>query len=127
MDRFDGMVELLLAKSAQMIGCRFTLDRGPHADLEFSPNTAGLSAVDKDNRKPGQFLIQQLGRHHRLFRDLAINPTAVALMRHMIGDDAVRFSSHNSFVKWQDDFATDPHSACTATRHRCPGPRVARR
>ena len=122
MDRFDGMVELLLAKSAQMIGCRFTLDRGPHADLEFSPNAAGLSAVDKENRKPGQFLIQQLGRHHRLFRDLAINPVAVALMRHMIGDDAVRFSSHNSFVKWQDDFGYGPTLGLHCDQTQMPRP-----
>ena len=39
-----------------------------------------------------------------LFRDLALNPVALALMRHLLGPKATRFSSHNSFVKWQGDF-----------------------
>ena len=30
-------------------------------------------------------LIQQLGSQHRMFRDLAVNPVAVALIKHMIG------------------------------------------
>ena len=108
MDRIDRMVELLLAKAEEMIGCPFTLERGPHAKLEFGAGATGRSAVDKENRKPGQFLIQQLGRHHRLFRDLAVNRVAVALIGHMIGRQFARFSSHNSFVKWQDDFGYGP-------------------
>ena len=51
-----------------------------------------------------QFLIQRLASYHRVFRDLAVNPIAVALIRHMVGERATRFSSHNSFVKWQGDF-----------------------
>ena len=108
MDRFEGILELLLAQCEEMVGCRFTLDRGPTAALEFGPGAEGRSAIDKENREPSQFLIQQLGRQHRLFRDLAVNPVAVALMRHMIGADVTRFSSHNSFIKWQGEFGYGP-------------------
>ena len=96
--------------------------RAARRPLEFSPNAAGLSAVDKENRKPGQFLIQQLARHHRLFRDLAVNPAAVALIRHMVGDDATRFSSHNSFVKWQDDFGYGPTLGLHCDQTQMPRP-----
>ena len=106
--RIDQMVELLLAKSEQMVGCSFSLEHGPDGALDFAPDASGLAAVDKENRRPSQFLIQQLAREHRLFRDLAVNPTAVALMRHMIGQQFARFSSHNSFVKWQGAFGYGP-------------------
>ena len=47
----------------------------------------------------------QLCTYHRVFRDLAVNPVATALIDHLFGaDDAAhspaRFSSHNCFVKW---------------------------
>ena len=122
MDRIDQLVEMLLAKSEELVGCRFSLDRGPHAELAFSPDADGLSAVNKESRKPGQFLIQQLGRCHRLFRDLAVNPVAVALMRHMIGHDATRFSSHNSFVKWQGEFGYGPTLGLHADQTALPRP-----
>ena len=122
MDRIDQLVEMLLAKSEELVGCRFSLDRGPHAELAFSPDADGLSALNKESREPGQFLIQQLGRCHRLFRDLAVNPVAVALMRHMIGQDATRFSSHNSFVKWQGEFGYGPTLGLHADQAALPRP-----
>ena len=63
-----------------------------------------LAEMSGDRGVPSQFLIPQLARHHRMFRDLAVNPVAVALIRHMIGRTATRFSSHNSLVKWQGEF-----------------------
>lgn len=118
----DEMVDLLLARSEQMIGCGFDLDRGPAEALDFAPDADGLAAIRKEGRRPGQFLIQQLARHHRAFRDLAVNPVAVALIRHMIGAEVTRFSSHNSFVKWQDDFGYGPTLGLHADQTAMPLP-----
>jgi hypothetical protein len=104
MDRVDEMVELILSKAQEMTGSPFTLEGGPELELTFPGNSRGLSAFSAEEGQPTQFLIQQLGRMHRVFRDLAINPTAVALIRQMIGSKSTRFSSHNSFVKWQGDY-----------------------
>ena len=104
MDRVDEMVELILSKAQEMTGSPFTLESGPELELTFPTNSRDLSAFSTEEGQPTQFLIQQLGRMHREFRDLAINPTAVALIRQMIGSKSTRFSSHNSFVKWQGDY-----------------------
>lgn len=102
--RFDEMADWLLAKSQELVGCRFDLETGPVSPLSFKDRTNTLAELSGDAGEPTQFLIQQLSRHHRMFRDLAVNPVAVALIRHMIGRTATRFSSHNSFVKWQGEF-----------------------
>ncbi len=122
LDRIDQMVALLLAQCEEMVGCRFALDQGPEAELDFGPGAAGLSAIDKERRKPSQFLIQQLARQHRVFRDLAVNPVAVALIRHLIGKDVARFSSHNSFVKWQGEFGYGPTLGLHADQTAMPLP-----
>jgi ectoine hydroxylase-related dioxygenase (phytanoyl-CoA dioxygenase family) len=70
----------------------------------FPADANTLAAMSGEHGEPSQFLIQRLASYHRVFRDLAINPIAVALIRHMVGERATRFSSHNSFVKWQGDF-----------------------
>jgi hypothetical protein len=103
-DRVDHMVDLLLERAEAMIGCAFSLDEGPLSELEFSEGSETLSRFSEERGQPSQFLIQQLAHHDRVFRDLAVNPVAVALIRHMIGPVAARFSSHNSFVKWQGDY-----------------------
>ncbi len=100
-DRLDRMLELILERAESLVGCPFSLERGPHAELDFAPNPGSLIGYTGDENKPTQFLLQTLGRCHRAFRDLTINPVAVALMRHMIGGNNARFSSHNSFVKWR--------------------------
>ncbi len=103
LDRIDQMVEFILGKAEEMTGSPFTLENGPELKLKFPANSRGLSAFSDEEGQPSQFLIQQLGRQHRMFRDLAVNPTAVALIRQTIGSKSTRFSSHNSFVKWQGD------------------------
>ena len=102
--RFDEMAAWLLHRAEEMVGCRFDLETGPAAELDFGDPSNVLAEMSGDRGVPSQFLIQQLARHHRMFRDLAVNPVAVALIRHMIGRTATRFSSHNSFVKWQGEF-----------------------
>jgi hypothetical protein len=105
LEAIDQIVELLLDYAEAMTGSPFSLDQGPERPLYFAEEPSGLT---KGAREPGQFLIQQLAHKHRLFRDLAINPVAVGLMGCLIGHKEVRFSSHNSFIKWQGDFGYGP-------------------
>lgn len=102
--RLDEMVDILLAQAEKMVGCAFSLDRGPHAKVDFPADAFSLSAFSEETGELSQFLIQRLASLHRVFRDLAVNPVAVALIRHMVGRKATRFSSHNSFIKWQGDY-----------------------
>ena len=67
-------------------------------------------------------MIQQLGSQHRMFRDLAVNPVAVALIKHMIGSKVTRFSSNNSFVKWQGEFGYGPNLGLHADQSAVPLP-----
>jgi hypothetical protein len=108
--RVDELTQLLLASAEEIVGCPFDLDEGPLGDIEFPvPDHVVAELAGNDPQGvPSQFLIQQLCSLHRSFRDLALNPVAVALIRHMIGARATRFSSHNSFVKWRGDYGYGP-------------------
>lgn len=119
---FDEMTSLLLAEAERMVGCPFSLENGPAQTLEFPPARGLTVAAQQAGERPSQFLIQQLGRLHRQFRDLAINPVAVALMRHMLGEQTTRFSSHNSFVKWQGEFGYGPSLGIHADQNALPLP-----
>ena len=122
-DQIDRMVEILLARAEEIVGCPFDLEVGPTAEIQFPQTEQTLSRLAGDEPgQPSQFLIQQLGRLDRAFRDLAVNPAAVTLMRHMIGPKAARFSSHNSFVKWQGDFGYGPHLGLHADQTAVPLP-----
>lgn len=48
-----------------------------------------------------QILLTDLCAHDRVFRDLAVNPVQAALVQQILGVEEARFSSFNSFVKWQ--------------------------
>ncbi|MDP7067860.1 MAG: phytanoyl-CoA dioxygenase family protein [Acidimicrobiales bacterium] len=96
--------EQLLLEAEQIVGCGFSLNKGPQAPLTMSPDENVIARFSGDHGEPTQFLVQQLCVRDRLFRDLAINPVAVALIRHLIGQNATRFSSHNAFIKWQGEF-----------------------
>ena len=119
--QFDAMVDFLLGKAEDMVGCAFSLDSGPAVPLRMDTNGRDSRIAD-DQSRISQFLIQRLASQHRMFRDLAINPTAVALMRHMIGRRATRFSSHNSFVKWQGDYGYGPSLGMHADQMAVPLP-----
>ncbi|MDE0055932.1 MAG: phytanoyl-CoA dioxygenase family protein [Gammaproteobacteria bacterium] len=121
-DRFDLMLDLVLKRAEELVGCPFSLDRGPHAELDFSPNPGSLIGYTGDENVPTQFLLQTLGRVHRVFRDVAVNPVAVAFMRHMIGGNNARFSSHNSFVKWHGGRGYGPTLGLHADQGRSPLP-----
>lgn len=102
----DEMADWLLRRAEELVGCPFSLDEGPAAPVahEVEDNVLSDLAGDESTGTLTQFLIQQLASQHRMFRDLAVNPVALALVRHMIGAKATRFSSHNSFIKWQGDY-----------------------
>ncbi len=97
----DELTQLLLAKSEELVGCRFTVEDGAECELDYGDYKGVLERFS--GVEPSQFQLMQLCTFHRAFRDLAVNPVAVALMRHMIGPSAARFSSHNCFVKWAGD------------------------
>lgn len=109
--RIDELGQLLLARAEEIVGCPFDLDEGPQGEIEFPAPDHVLAelAGDEDHGVPSQFLLQRLCHLHRSFRDLAVNPVAVALIRHMIGSTATRFSSHNAFIKWQGDYGYGPN------------------
>ena len=94
----------LLSEAEQIVGCGFDLNAGPDIPLSMSPDENVIARFSGDSGEPTQFVVQQLCARDRLFRDLAINPVGLALIRHMIGNNATRFSSHNAFIKWQGEF-----------------------
>ena len=94
----DALSDALLAKCEALVGCPFDIADGPASELDFGEYRGTLELIS--GAKPSQFQLMQLCTFDRVFRDLAINPVAVALMRYLIGYPDTRFSSHNCFVKW---------------------------
>ena len=100
-EQIDTLTGLLLDKSEELVGCRFTVEDGPACELDYGDYKGVIERMS--GVEPSQFQLMQLCTFDRAFRDLAVNPAAVALMRYMIGRHATRFSSHNCFVKWAGD------------------------
>ena len=92
------LIEVLLAKSEELVGCPFSVESGAAEELDFGEYRGTLELIS--GAKPSQFQLVQLCTYDRAFRDLAVNEVAVTLMRYLIGFHAARFSSHNCFVKW---------------------------
>ena len=103
-ETINAIAEQLLSEAQEVVGCEFDLNEGPKAELTMSADENVIAQFSGDRGEPTQFLVQQLCARDRLFRDLAINPVGVALIRHLIGQNATRFSSHNAFIKWQGEF-----------------------
>ena len=97
----DQLTDLLLKKSEELIGCPFSVESGPEAELDYGDYPGTLELMS--GVKPAQFQLMQLCTFDRAFRDLAINPVAIALMEYLIQPESTRFSSHNCFVKWKGD------------------------
>jgi hypothetical protein len=112
----------LLVEAEQIVGCGFHLEEGPDTPLTMSADENVIARFSGDSGEPTQFLVQQLCARDRLFRDLAINPTGLALIRHMIGRNATRFSSHNAFVKWQGEFGYGPNLGLHCDQMAVPRP-----
>lgn len=100
-------VDLLLADAANITGSEFRLDSGPDQELEWSAPPFGLHLGDlKAAGEIGevtQFQLQSLASRHRVFRDLIVNPVALALVEHTMSTQP-RLSSSNAFVKWRGEF-----------------------
>jgi len=96
-EKVDQLVDLLMAKCEELIGCTFDVEKGPGAPLDFGKYPGTLEQISKV--KPSQFQLVEICKYDRAFRDLTVNPVAAALMRHILGPQA-KFSSHNCFVKW---------------------------
>ncbi len=103
----DRAVDLLLADSANITGSEFTLDNGPKDELEWSAPPFGLHLGDlKAAGEIGevtQFQLQSLASRDRVFRDMVINPVALALVEHTMKVQPM-LSSSNGFVKWKGAF-----------------------
>ena len=111
-EKMEKIRNLLLKKAGEVTGVKWTLEDGPCEEMLWPDGASSLSKHKRSPAKPAsslsdnvdfphQILLQQLCSYDREFRDLAINPVAVALIEHMIGPNVTRFSSHNSFVKWK--------------------------
>ena len=103
-ERVGKLIDLLLQRASEMVGCNFTVGGGPDSELEYDPDAEPVGIVVRTGTRPEQLIVQQLTGYHRMFRDLAVNPVAVALVRHMIGENRTRFSSCQSFLKWEGTF-----------------------
>jgi len=105
LERVDKMVELLLARGEELTGLHFDLDGGVVGEIDYSNlNLLGLAGQGIGGEPPPkltQIQIVQLAQLDRVFRDLAINPAALALVRQMVGHQDTRLSSTNSFIKWK--------------------------
>ena len=103
-ETIKAIAERLLLEAEETVGCSFDVAEGPAAEGTMNAEENGMADVSGAPGEPTQFLLQQLCARERLFRDLAVNRVALALIRHLIGHTATRFSSHNAFVKWQGEF-----------------------
>ena len=99
-------------------GCPITLADGPTGELRWPEpeKKEGLASLrPTDAPPPSQMLIQQLLQLDRSLRDLFLNPVVDALIDHLIGRAPItgaknrRFSSTNSFVKWQGEYGYGPN------------------
>ena len=113
-DLFERCTQSLLKRFTELTGgCQITLEDGPIGDLDW-PEMPGSPLRSKDAPVPTQMLIQQLLQLDRSFRDLFVNPVTDALIGHLFGRNpggtrTWRFSSTNSFVKWQGDYGYGEH------------------
>ena len=112
---FDRCTDVLLTQFTAMTGgCPISLEAGPEGELSWPERPAGPLAP-KDAPPPTQMLIQQLLQLDRCFRDLFVNPVVDALIDHLVGGHPMlggkqrRFSSTNSFVKWQGEYGYGPN------------------
>ena len=96
-DKVDYLVDVILQKCEELIGCKFDVAQGPEYPLDFDDYGGTLERLSRV--QPSQFQLVEICNYDRAFRDLAVNPVASCLIRHILGP-MTRFSSHNCFVKW---------------------------
>ena len=79
------------------------------------------SGLEEAVLNPTQCLIQKLTQVDRMFRDLALNPAALALQNYLMAGQT-RLSSVNCVVKWQGDFGYGPQLGLHADQGATPTP-----
>lgn len=71
----DTLTQLLLDKSEELVGCKFTVEHGPECELDYGDYKGIIERMS--GVEPSQFQLMQLCTFGRAFRDLAVNPVAV--------------------------------------------------
>lgn len=110
--QIEELTQLLLDESEKRVGCKFTVENGPESKLDYGDYPGALER--RSGVKPSQFQLVQLCNIDRAFRDLAVNQASTTILHHLIGamgsslfaggeSWAARFSSFNSFIKWQGE------------------------
>ena len=149
METINKLKDLVLQKASEVTGCKWTEEDGPLKAMQWPSGTDFLIQTSNTNKtrpkpastpipynnnkkknsndhnEPFQMLMQQMGRYHREFRDLALNPVCLALIEHMIGPRASRFSSNNAVIKWKgapSNYATERNLAMHADQGGVPLP-----
>ena len=80
-EKIDRIVELLLQKCEELVGCKFYVTEGTEHPLDFGDYGGTLERIS--GAKPSQFQLVEICKYDRAFRDLAVNPVAAALMKHI--------------------------------------------
>ena len=96
-EKIDHLVEVLMTKCEELVGCQFDVQNGPEKPLDFGKYRGTLERISGSS--PSQFQLVEICKYDRAFRDLAVNPVSTVLMHHILGSNA-KFSSHNCFIKW---------------------------
>ena len=68
-EKTDKLCDLLLKKSEELVGCRFTIEDGPESELDFGDYAGSLAR--QSGAKPGQFQLMPLCTFDRAFSNLA--------------------------------------------------------
>ena len=112
---FERCTDVLLSRFTELTdGCPISIEEGPTGKLSWENTPPNAFSSDENPPEPTQTLIQQLLQLDRCFRDLFVNPVTDALVGHLFGPGPAggrtwRFSSTNSFVKWQGDYGYGEH------------------
>jgi hypothetical protein len=104
-EQFDHVADCILTRAEELTSCQFTLVDGPLGELVYEEGDDSRFALLS---KVNQFLVHRCATLDRAFRDLAVNPAQIALIRHMMGQRGARFSSFNCFVKWPGEYGYGP-------------------
>ena len=81
-EQVDQLTQLLLDESEKYVGCKFTVEGGSECELDYGDFPGAIEQIS--GVKPAQFMMVQLCKIHRAFRDLAVNPAAIAIVNHRL-------------------------------------------
>ena len=106
MAKLDAMLDYILQKSEELMGCSFSVAKGPEQSLAFRDAEVPFKELAATEQK--QFTISGLTLTERIFRDAIVNPVVIALVQHLIGAQDTRLSSSLSMQKWHDKVCYGP-------------------